>query len=134
MRTTICVGLLTAVLAVSGCSSDTPSTPTPSGPPAVLTKVEPASAAVGDSLTLTGSGFTATGNSVKIGDGYLHNIPSGDTKALTFVLRGNLGACPPTVSVCTQQALSLVPGTYMLAVVNVNGTSNEVSFEVTASK
>jgi len=38
------------------------------------------------------------------------------------------------VSVCTQLALSLVPGTYKLAVVNVNGTSNEVSFEVTASK
>jgi len=130
MKATICVGFLTAVLAVSGCSSDTPSAPTPNGPAARLTQVEPTSAAVGDWLTITGSGFTATGNSAKIGAGYLHNIPSDDTKTLTFVLRGNLGACPPTAAVCTQQALPLTAGTYKLAVVNVNGTSNELVLQV----
>jgi hypothetical protein len=134
MKTTIRIGLLAAALAISGCSSDSPSAPTPSGPPATLTQVQPAAASVGDPLTITGTGFAAMGNSVKIGAGYLHNIPSDDTKTLAFVLRANLGACPPTVSVCTQQALPLTAGIYKLAVVNANGTSNELSFEVTASK
>jgi hypothetical protein len=134
MKTTISVGLLTAALAVSGCSSGAPTAPTPTGPPATLTQVQPASAAIGDSLAVTGTGFAATGNSVKIGTGYLHNLSSDDTKTLTFVLRGTLGACPPTVAVCSQQAIVLTAGTYKLAVVNANGASNEVSFEVTASK
>jgi hypothetical protein len=130
MKATICVGLLTAALAISGCGSSAPSTPTPTGPPATLTQVQPASAVIGDSLTLSGTGFEATGNSVKIGAGYLHNIPSDDTKTLKFVLRANLGACPPTTAVCTQQAIALTAGAYKLAVVNANGTSNEVSLQV----
>jgi hypothetical protein len=132
MKATISVALLAAALAISGCSSSTPSTPTPTGPPAKITQVEPASAAVGDSLTITGTGFQETGNSVKIGTGYLYNIPSDNTTTLKFALRGYLGACPPTVAVCTQQALPVTAGTYKLAVVNVNGTSNELTFEVTA--
>ena len=130
MKATIGIGLLTAALAISGCASGTPSAPTPTGPPATLTQVQPASAVIGDSLTLSGTGFAATGNSVKIGSGYLHNIPSDDTKTLKFVLRSNLGACPPTASTCTQQAIVLTAGTYKLAVVNANGTSNEVSLQV----
>jgi hypothetical protein len=130
MKATICIGLLAAAFAVSGCSSDTPSTPTPTGQPATLTQVQPATAAIGDTLTVSGTGFTATGNSVKIGAGYLHNIPSDDTKTLKFVLRSSLGACAPTVSLCTQQAIVLTAGSYKLAVVNVNGTSNEVALQV----
>ncbi len=132
MKATICVGILTAAIALAGCSSGsgTPSAPTPAGPAPRLAQVQPTSAVVGDSLTATGTGFAATGNSVKIGAGYLHNIPSDDTTTLKFVLRGNLGACPPTVVACTQQALPLTTGSYTFAVVNANGTSNEVTLQV----
>jgi hypothetical protein len=132
MKATICVGLLTAAVAISGCSSGTatPSAPTPAGPAPRLAQIQPTSAAVGDSLTATGTGFAATGNSVKIGAGYLHNIPSDDTTTLKFVLRGNLGACPPTATTCTQQALQLDTGSYNFAVVNANGSSNEVVLQV----
>ncbi len=134
MKATMYVGLLAAAIAMAGCSSSagTPSAPTPSGPAPKLAQVQPASAVIGDSLTATGTGFAATGNSVKIGAGYLHNIPSDDTTTLKFVLRGNLGSCPPTSATCTQQVLPLTAGSHKLAVVNANGTSNEVTVDVTS--
>ena len=132
MKTTIWIAMLALATAVSGCGSDAPSTPTPSGPPSKISQVEPATCPIGDTVTITGTGFTATGNAVRIGTGYLYNIPSDNTTTLKFAVRGVLGVCSPTALVCTQQVQVLAPGTYKLAVVNVNGTSNEVAFEVTA--
>ena len=121
-----------AATGLSGCSpfwQRGPSAPT-SAP--VLLGITPASAAVGDTVTIRGSGFTSIGNGVKIGVGYLNGVGTADSTSLRFALPSALTPCPPSAQVCIALALLLTPGTYQVAVLNANGTSNELSLQVVA--
>lgn len=128
MRPILSMALL--ALTASACIGSSPFGPwEPVLPPAVA-KIQPATAAVGDPITITGSGFTATDNAVKIGAGYLNKISSADAVTIRFDLPSYLAACPPDQQVCVALALPLPPGTYKLSVVNAHGTSNEVPLVV----
>ena len=127
MRSIILVGLLTFVTIACVGSS-----PFRLGPRPAVAQIQPSSAAVGDEITISGSGFTATDNALRIGAGYILKLPSADTTTIRLTLPSYLGACAPGQEVCVALALPMAPGTYKLSVVNANGTSNQVSFQVIA--
>jgi len=97
----------------------------------VISIITPTSGSIGDKVTLTGTGFTTTGNNINFGGivNAVVNLSSTDGKTLTFTVPSQLcnqlsgsAVCPP-----------LKPGTYDVWVTNANGRSNSVTFEVTKS-
>ncbi len=99
--------------------------------------LRPTSGPVGASVTITGSGFTPTGNKVKFGDLGNENNPSyslnsSDGKTVVFkVPASNYLACWYSTPACGAPAYSTQPGSYGVSVINANGTSNEILFTVT---
>ena len=66
------------------------------------------------------------GNTVRFGPGYIEDLSSGDGQTLLFVVPDGYhlpyaGAFPP-----------VQPGAHSVHVVNLNGSSNSVTFMVTA--
>lgn len=120
------LGCLSTFATASGCSSPTQ----PSGPVPTISQISPASAAFGDTVTVTGAGFRTTGNALSIGGGYLSQASPSDGSSVRFVLSQTTGACPPTASVCVTLAVILSPGVFQVSVVNASGTSNSVSLQV----
>lgn len=87
-------------------------------PKPVITMLSPTKGVVSTAVTITGSGFTTTGNTVSFaGTDAATNLPSTDGKTLTFSV--------PTGTTCT------IGSTCAVAVRNVNGTSNESAFLLT---
>ena len=71
----------------------------------------------GDTITVRGSGFISSGNSVQIGSASVTNVPSPDGKTITFQAPEPSG-------------VSFIPGIriYRASVSNSNGQSNSISF------
>lgn len=121
-------------LAASGCLAWSVVAPSPPGDGPVLLRIEPSTAAVGDAITVTGRGFTATGNALKIGAGYTPGISTTDSTRLELTLPEYLVACPPDQQVCVALALPLPPGNYQVSVVNRHGTSNALPLVIAEKK
>jgi hypothetical protein len=104
----------------------------------VISSISPASGSVGDSIVVTGSGFTSTNNNINFGEGYIDGFNSNGT-TITFTVPAYIGGCPPVmglstaVSVCSEMVRMVGAGNYNVSVVNANGTSNSVSFAVTGN-
>lgn len=97
--------------------------PTWGGVP-TITYLSPSSGAVGDTVTVYGSGFSQTGNSVRFGNGIIAGIGSADGRAVTFTV-------PTTISGYGSQSIALT--TYNVSVTNAQGhTSNSLPFAVTS--
>jgi hypothetical protein len=128
MRSIILTLLIT--LAAAACIGSSPFEPWETGPRPAIAQIQPSPAAVGDAITITGSGFTPTNNTLKIGAGYVYKLSSADSTSIRLALPSYLGACPPNQEVCVALALPMAPGDYKLSVINANGTSNQVSFQV----
>ncbi|HWX41388.1 MAG TPA: hypothetical protein VN345_09590 [Blastocatellia bacterium] len=108
--------------------------------PSVLSvsAVSPGTGIVGAQVTVTGVGFTATGNTVQMVNvqvptlrGVTGPIDSADGKTLTLKIPS--GICPPCVlsnPPCLAPCFTLLPGSYRLSVTNSNGLSNGVLFVV----
>jgi hypothetical protein len=94
------------------------------GQPAIR-DIQPNSGTEGTTVTITGSGFTTTGNSIYLGTMIEDIVPSNGT-TLTFTISG----CPYASPRCPAH---LVSGPHMVSVSNAHGTSNQVSFTVNAS-
>lgn len=93
------------------------------GTPAI-TRVDPQAGGVGAAITIYGTGFSTTGNTVHFGNGVIANVGSPDHKALTFTVPANLTGFGKSV---------VGLGTYYVSVTNaVGNTSNTVPFTVTA--
>ncbi|OHA18880.1 MAG: hypothetical protein A2836_00620 [Candidatus Taylorbacteria bacterium RIFCSPHIGHO2_01_FULL_45_63] len=90
----------------------------------------PAQGSVGTSVTITGSGFTATGNAVHFGIGGSANLSSKDGMTLTYVIPYTIGICDFIGAGCAAAALLVMPGTYQVYVTNANGQSNSLTFTV----
>ncbi|MDO8514148.1 MAG: peptidoglycan-binding protein [bacterium] len=89
-----------------------------------LTYLNPNSGAVGATVTVYGSGFSTTGNTVRFGNGIITNIGSGDGHTMTFTVPSQL------VGYGTQV---MTLGTYNVSVSNSQGyTSNSLPFTVTS--
>jgi len=72
----------------------------------------------GNTITVRGSGFTATGNTVKIGSAVVNDLSSTDSKTITFKAPAPSGD-------------SFIRGirTYKASVSNANGESNSITFD-----
>ncbi|MEK7132798.1 MAG: peptidoglycan-binding protein [Patescibacteria group bacterium] len=89
-----------------------------------ISYLNPNSGGVGNSVTVLGSGFTTTGNSVRFGTGVIANLNSPDGKSVSFTL-------PSQLTGFGTQPLTL--NTYNVYVTNSAGyQSNTVPFTVTS--
>lgn len=130
MRSILSAALV--LLLAAACIDMSPFDPGAPGPRPTITRVQPTEPAVGDQVVITGTGFTPTGNALRIGAGYILRLASADSTTIRLALPSYLGACPPDQQVCVALALPMAPGTYKLSVINAHGTSNEVDFRVVA--
>ena len=105
-----------------------------SGPAPQISSLQPNSGPVGTLVTIIGSGFTETGNTVKVGAGYIRNLNSLNN-TIEFVVPDGLGICNPySLAPCPLIGAypPVRPGEYLVSVINVNGQSNSVVFTVTS--
>ena len=106
-----------------------------------ISTISPGVAPIGTRVTITGTGFTATGNKIRfrrgappITEGFAADAPSGDGKTISFIMFSAL--CPPcsfTVPPCLAPCRELAPGGYQVSVTNANGISNSVRFLVSSA-
>jgi peptidoglycan hydrolase-like protein with peptidoglycan-binding domain len=92
--------------------------------PLTVTSLSPDNGAVGSSVTVYGTGFSTTGNTVHFGSGIITNIGSNDGRAISFIV-------PSQLIGYSGQSVGL--GVYPVSVSNSSGyTSNVLTYTVTA--
>lgn len=86
--------------------------------------LSPNSGSVGASVTIFGSGFSSTGNSIRFGSGIIAGLNSSDGRAISFTV-------PAQLTGFGTQVVTL--GTYNVSVTNASGAvSNALPFTVTS--
>jgi peptidoglycan hydrolase-like protein with peptidoglycan-binding domain len=89
-----------------------------------ITYLNPVSGGIGDRVTVYGSGFSATGNTVRFGNGIITSLISPDGQSVSFTV-------PSQLSGFGSQPVGL--GTYPVSVSNAAGlTSGTLPFTVTS--
>jgi hypothetical protein len=105
-------------------------TPQPSYPAATTPTIfstNPNSGLTGSTVTITGSGFSTTGNTVRIGSLVVNNVTSLDGRTVSFIV-------PTTMNTYAGYPQYVVPGTYAMTVSNAYGyVSNAINFTITGS-
>ncbi|MEN9560786.1 MAG: hypothetical protein RIQ56_59, partial [Candidatus Parcubacteria bacterium] len=92
--------------------------------PLALSYLTPSSGAVGSSVSIIGTGFSATGNTVRFGVGIITGLTSPDGRSISFTV-------PAQLSGYGSQQVTL--GQYPISVTNSSGqTSNTLPFTVTS--
>lgn len=106
--------------------------PPPSSTPFVTT-IDPASAGIGELVTITGGNFQAANNTINIGTTYVNAVASADGKTLSFNIPVCSSACgySPIVQACGLPCVVSSPGSYLVSVTNALGTSNKVPLTLT---
>ncbi len=102
----------------------------------IISSISPTSGLAGANVTLTGSGFSSTGNTVHFDIGVVPNISSADGKTLTFQIPNVIQpACTLIKEMpCLLAIRQTTQGTYNISVYNAdNLSSNTVTFEVTGN-
>ena len=132
MRVFVVVSLVAALVGLPTCNEASNRGPSSPSAAPVLRAISPSQAAIGDVITLSGSGFAATGNGVKINTGYHNGVASAGGTTITFSLPASLSACPPGTEACIALAIPVTPGACQVSVVNANGTSNALALQVVA--
>ena len=99
-----------------------------------INSVSPTSGGIGSQVTIYGSGFQQT-NTVLFSGGPVNNVSSSNNgTSLSFSVPGSVGAdCQPGM-MCAMYMRIISPGVNTIAVRNLNGTSNVVTFVVLASQ
>ncbi len=99
-------------------------------PPIVptISSLSTTTAPVGTSVTVTGTGFSATNNTVRFGQGVIKNLPATSSTSLTFVVPASINpACLYSTPVCRVVSRMTIPGKYNVAVTNDQGKSSSQS-------
>ncbi|MDP3991652.1 MAG: IPT/TIG domain-containing protein [Candidatus Colwellbacteria bacterium] len=112
-----------------------PTPPLPSPGRVIISSLSPSSGPPGTFVTITGGGFTSTGNTIYLGSTAIPNAASVNGVTLTFYIPSGFFACPAIYppAGCIQ-GTPTSPGTYDVSVKNGSGlTSNTLTFTVTAS-
>lgn len=91
-----------------------------------ITNIAPSSLSIGTEVTITGSNFAATGNTVIFGNGYIDNLPAKDFTTITFSVPSSISVDCGSDPSCNKK-MSLVAGSYALSVSNKYGTSTASS-------
>lgn len=96
-----------------------------SNAPISLSYITPVQGGVGTTVTIYGTGFSTTGNTVHFGTGIVTGLGSPDGQSISFLV-------PSQITGYGSQMLTL--GSYSVSVSNASGaTSNAVSFNVTST-
>ncbi len=116
------------------CVANATSTPTGTSTPVTAPSVSgitPVTGIVGGSITIVGSNFDATSNTV-LWNGMVGsvNAPSPDGKTLVVTVPGALSPNCGLHDMCPAYAMVVGSGSYSVAVKNSRGTSNGVTFGV----
>jgi len=113
---------------VSGLSEITVRDLTDADAVPVIAELRPGSGPIGTRVTIMGSGFTRTGNSINFAGvrNAIPNLPSPDGKSLSFVMPAY--ACPGGGRACSNTPFP--NGSYELSVTNANGTSDVVKIAI----
>ena len=133
-----------ALLLLTGCTSSPPVSPSENASLAV-TSLSPSSGPVGTRVTVRGSGFTATGNTLVFAAVTLDDprempnepsvIPdmSSDGSSVSFEVQSVWRpACSYAARTpCPFARIATTPGTYRVSIMNSAGTSNGILFVVT---
>ncbi|HWQ69120.1 MAG TPA: IPT/TIG domain-containing protein [Patescibacteria group bacterium] len=97
-----------------------------------LVTLAPQSGSPGTEVDITGHGFTRSGNTVRFGPGYIHDLASTDGRTLQFIVPDGLDLCPPGPRTqCPDGFPQVVPGLYEVSVLTSEGESNRLQFTVT---
>jgi hypothetical protein len=108
-----------------------------SNTPLVITSISPSSGPVGSQITITGTGFTPTGNSVinnSTGQSWVSSLSSSNGTSLTFTAPAYICEVNNSSGICSASQLPIGSGTYSFEVENGNNVfSNSVPFTVTAA-
>lgn len=92
--------------------------------------LSPSNGRVGTSVTIYGSGFLQTGNTVFFGSGAITNVSSSDGRTLTFTVPEYLSPYCPPGNFCAAYVMQVSPGQYQVSVGNSLGQSNSQIFTV----
>jgi peptidoglycan hydrolase-like protein with peptidoglycan-binding domain len=101
-----------------------------------ISSLNPSYGPAGTTVTMTGSGFTATGNKIKFGDLGVeaspnYSVNSTDGRTITFMVpTTNYMRCWDAIPRCLAPMMAITAGTFMVSVTNANGTSNALPFTV----
>ena len=101
--------------------------------PVTINSLSPSSGPVGTNVTISGTGFTPTGNTIQFDIYNFTNVAATNNgSSLAFIVPAVLyyNNCPPG-SMCPNMARNTTPGNYNISVSNANGTSNTLTFMVT---
>ena len=109
-----------------------------------ISSISPESGVVGGEVTISGSGFTATGNRIKFRNtnsenNSKYNLNSNNIvcfrypcpNSITFTVPSTYYVpCLESTPSCAIATRMIQPGAYSVSVINANGTSNAVNFTV----
>lgn len=125
------IGLIGVVILIKQSSSRlaTIATVLPKG--LYVKTLYPSSGPIGTMVVISGSGFTPNQNVVKFGSDYSEYLDSPDGVTLKFIVPSEADECHPSGNPCYEKMNKpITPGQYSLVVMNYNGISNAVTFDV----
>jgi len=98
-----------------------------------LASLNPTSGRPGTVVTLSGSGFSSSDNTVHFGVGGSRNVPAYGSTSLQFTVPSYVSPCDLIQSgyLCGSPVTSVTPGTYPVYVTNNAGATNILYFTVT---
>lgn len=103
----------------------------PSPPSPSVSKISPLSSPIGTKITITGKNFLVSDNTVKFGHGFIGNLSSGNNgTTINFSVPDRINSCMPKVFLCAGESFPVVSGKYEIQVINANGKSEVILFEV----
>ncbi len=105
----------------------------PSPVPAI-TSLQPVAGPVGSRVTISGTAFQPTANTINFGASAYPNIAAADSATIVFVIpTATNPPCRNVTPPCAVASALITPGVYEISVTNGNGTSNSISFTVVAA-
>ena len=104
----------------------------PAGPTSVtILSLSPSTGPPGTAVTLVGSGFSPTLNTINFGNGTVSGVSSNGTNLIFTVPTTLIPACANSIPPCPFALQPTSAGVYNVSVTNALGTSNVVMFMVT---
>ena len=101
----------------------------PSSSP-VMTSVQPLTGPVGTRVTIVGTGFSASANTINFGASAYPHVQSMNGTIVFVIPMATNPPCRNVTPPCEIATALITPGDYMLSVTTGQGTSNAVTFTV----
>lgn len=102
----------------------------PSSPP-TMTSIQPLTGPVGTRVTIVGTGFSGSANTINFGVSAYPNVTSANGTIVFDIPLATNPPCRNVIPPCEIATALITPGDYILSVTTLQGTSNAASFTVT---